>query len=591
MMSCADQPGYVPITQGLEVLSKAERVYGHNLIDYDIPVLQKLYPKWRAPAKVIDTLVTARMRWAHIKETDFALMRKGKLPGKLVGRHSLEAWGCRMGILKGDYGKGDNAWEHWSEEMQTYCERDTLVTRELVLRIRQAGVSPESIETEHELADYLSKQQRNGVPFDMEAAIALQGKLSARREELAQVLRDEFKQFYVRGKEFTPKRDNKKLGYVAGAPMTHLKLVDFNPTSRDHIANRLQQLYNWKPESYTGSGKPQVDEGSLKGMSFPIVKELREYLLVSKRLGQLAEGNEAWLRAADDSRSTGGKLTGMYHVHGSVNQSGAVTHRATHLKPNLAQVPKVGVPYGEDCRALFTVPKGWLMLGADASGLELRCLAHYMAKYDGGAYGKIILEGDIHSANRAALGDLVPQDKKGRDIAKTFIYAYLYGAGDEKLGSIVEPGSSPDRQKRLGAQLRKNFEGNTPALKYLVEAVKAKRAKDGYLTILDGRRAFVRHEHATLNTLLQCAGALICKRWIVESNRRMTREFGPQGWTGQWSSLLWIHDEIEWAVRAAIAEAARLIALQSIAAMTEHFNFRVPLVGDAKLGVNWSQVH
>lgn len=599
VLSCTNSaPGYPTIEEGLELLTKAERVYGHNLIDYDIPVLRKLYPNWTPPARVLDTLVTARMRWAHIKETDYALNRKGKLPGQFIGRHSLEAWGYRMGIHKGSFDAGAaTALAEWSREKQEYCDRDTLVCKELVLRIRKAGVSPESVETEQELAAYLTAQQRNGVPFDIQAAIAFQGRLAARREELGQLLMQEFGSFYVKGKEFTPKRDNKSMGYVAGATCTKIILTPFNPASTDHIANRLEFLYGWKPLAFTNGGKPQIDERSLKGMKFPIVEVLREYLLVNKRLSQLAEGKGAWMKLMTDTRLDGGKLTGLNHIHGRINQSGAVTHRATHSDPNMSAVPKVTKPYGVECRGLFYVPAGWKLLGADASGLELRNLAHYMARYDNGAYGKIILEGknedgtDIHSMNRNALGALVPQDGKGRDMAKTFIYAYLYGAGDEKLGSIVAPHETPDRQKEIGAQLRRNFEGNTPALKYLVESVRLKTKTLGYLTILDGRRAYVRHEHAALNTLLQSAGAVICKRWIVTFNRQMRKEFGEQGWRGQWAALLWSHDEIQVAVREDIAERASRIAVESINAMTDHFKFRCPLTGEAKLGRNWAETH
>lgn len=599
VLSCTNAaPGYPTIEAGLELLTNAERVYGHNLIDYDIPVLRKLYPQWKPPIRVLDTLVTARLRWAHIKETDYDLNRRGKLPGQFIGRHSLEAWGHRMGIHKGTFDAGAaDVLDVWSKEKQDYCERDTLVTRELVLRIRKAGVSPESVETEQELAVYLAAQQRNGVPFDVQAAIALQGKLAARREELGLLLRQEFGSFYMRGKEFTPKRDNKAKGYVAGAVCTKIILTEFNPSSQDHIANRLSFLYGWKPLAFTGGGKPQIDELSLKGMTFPIVKVLIEYLLVDKRLSQLAEGKNAWMKHMTDARLDGGKLTGLFHIHGAINQSGAITHRATHREPNMSAVPKVTSPYGKECRALFYVPKGWKMLGADASGLELRNLAHYMARYDGGAYGKVILEGknedgtDIHSTNRRALGSLVTQDAKGRDDAKTFIYAYLYGAGDEKLGSIVAPHESPAKQKRIGAQLRDSFEYNTPALKYLKAAIGLKVKQQGFLTILDGRRAYVRHEHAALNTLLQCAGAIICKRWIVTFARQMEKEFGPQGWRGQWAAMLWSHDEIQVAVREEIAERASRIAVEAIEAMTEHFKYRCPLTGEAKLGANWCETH
>jgi len=599
VISCTNSaPDRPTIEEGLALLANAERVYGHNIIDFDIPVLRKLYPNWKPPARVLDTLVVARMRWAHIKDTDYALNRKGKLPGQFIGRHSLEAWGFRMGILKDSYNSGKDAdWSQWTSEMQERCDRDTLLTRELVLRIRAAGVSPESVETEQELAAYLTAQQRNGVPFDVQAAVAFQGKLAARREELGQLLTQEFGSFEVLGKEFTPKRDNKRLGYVKGKTITKSKLTVFNPASQAHIANRLTTLYGWKPLAFTGGGKPQIDELSLKGMTFPIVKVLIEYLLVNKRLSQLVEGKNAWMKHMTDARIDGGKLTGLYHIHGTINQSGAITHRATHREPNMSAVPKVSSPYGEECRSLFIVPKGWKMLGSDASGLELRCLAHYMARYDNGAYGKIILEGknedgtDIHSMNRKALGSQVSQDDKGRDDAKTFIYAYLYGAGNEKLGSIVAPHASPAMQKDIGYELRGAFEGNTPALKYLVDSVRAKAKASKYLTVLDGRRTYVREEYAALNTLLQSAGAIVCKRWIVTFARQMTKEFGTQGWRGQWAAMLWSHDEIQVAVRAEIAERASRIAVESIEAMTDHFKFRCPLTGESKLGGNWAATH
>lgn len=581
---------------GLAALENAERIYFHNGIEFDVPALRKVYPALTLPeSKVRDSLVIARLRWAHIKDSDWDRVRKGRLPGKLLGRHSLEAWGYRLGVHKGEYSewckeRGIEPWAEWRPEMQDYCEGDTDTTRALVLAIRKAGVSAEAVETEHELAWYLAAQQKNGVPFNVEKAVALQAKLAAKREDLGVKLRAEFGWWYAPNGETVAKRPNKTRGIIAGARYTKLKIVEFSPTSRDHIANRLQTLYGWKPQEFTDGGKPKVDDDIIGALPYPCAPLLTEYLLVSKRLGQIAEGDEAWLRYATLDRRTG-----AHHIYGRINQTGCVTHRASHSKPNLGQVPKVTSPYGPECRELFEVPYAprdpWMLLGTDASGLELRCLAHYMARFDDGAYGRTVTEGrnedktDIHSVNQRAA------ELPTRDNAKTFIYAYLYGAGDEKLGSIVAPLASPDEQRKIGAELRRKFERNVPALGYLVDDVKKKVKQNGYLKLIDGRRVYIRSEHSALNSLLQGTGAVICKRWIVENKRRFAEAFGPQGWNGKWAALLWVHDETQIAVRKSIAEDAARIDVASIEAMTGHFKFRVPLTGEAKLGTNWRETH
>jgi len=289
----------------------------------------------------------------------------------------------------------------------------------------------------------------------------------------------------------------------------------------------------------------------------------------------------------------------------------------------MAQVPAVGKEYGEECRELFCVPEGWVQVGADASGLELRMLAHYMAAYDGGAYVKTVTEGknedetDVHSQNRNALG-LV--GKLGRSLAKVFIYAFLYGAGDLKLGLGVPPseaeiasykankrawskaekwlakkGESTD-DKHIGAMihggvLRERFQKNLPALARLIEKVKAVAKKQGYLTLIDGRRVPVRYLHAALNCLLQGSGSVICKRWIVRVARRLEAEFGPQGWDGMWVAMLWVHDEIQLAVRPGIAGRVRQILVEEIREVGKEFGLRCPLDSEAKQGRTWAECH
>lgn len=642
VLSCAEQPSYAPFAAGLEVLKNAERVYGHNLIKFDRPALLK-FMGYQVPwEKLRDTLVIAGMRWTNTKELDGPLVRSGKLPAEVMGKQTLEAWGHRLGVLKGGYGKAEGSkkrkrgepedpavtakWKTWTPDMQSYCEQDTVVTDALIRHIQKCGATPAlAIETEQELCDYLDRQEQNGWPFYLEQAVELQGKLSARREELENELKALFGSWYKPKGEFTPKRSNKAQGYVEGCKATKVELVYFNPGSRQHIADRLQKLYGWKPSKYTANGQPEVNEDTLKALppETPGAKQLMEYLLVTKRLGQLAEGDNAWLKLATKDRATGGKLTGLHHIHGACLQSGTITHRAAHIWPNLGQVPSVGSPYGEECRALFGVPEGWVQVGADASGLELRELSHYMAKFDDGAYGKTVCEGknedgtDIHSVNRDALG---LSGKAGRNAAKTFIYAFLYGSGDLNLGQLL--GCSPEEvaefksdekgfkkakqslaKRKLptddysasclmkGGKLRARFLKNLPALDRLISGVKAKAKEQGYLTLHDGRRVPVRYAHAALNSLLQGSGSIVCKRWIVRFNRRLTQEFGPQGWDGQWAALGWIHDEVQIAVRPQIVDRVKAILVEEIAATGIELKLRVPLTGEAKHGAHWAATH
>lgn len=578
VVSCSNDPRWEgpTIEKGLALLMLAEKVYGHNIIGFDLPAIQKLYPNFKLEGRYLDTLVTAGLRFAHIKDSDFQRFAKKQLPGDCIGSHSLKAWGYRLRVLKGDFGDTTD-WSVWSPEMQQYCERDTLVTKELVFYLRKAGVSPEAVETEHELAAYLFQQEQNGWPFDTQKAQALAASLTTKKTALEQQLREMFPPWQQSLGMFVPKANNKKRGYVKGVPLERFRTVEFNPESGDHIANRLISLYGWKPQAYTANGKPQVDENALKGLEYPPVPVLREYLLVGKRLEQLLVGKQAWLRhVRKDGR-----------IHGKVWQNGTITHRASHSNPNIAQVPKVGSPYGAECRELFTVPEGWVMVGADASSLEARCLGHYVAKYDGGKFGQTALAekpNDLHTANAGILG-------ASRDSAKTWFYAFLYGAGDEKLGKILHPGKKPAAQKKLGKKNRKQFLSGLRALGLLVKAIQAKAKQTGYLNLIDGRRCYIRSEHAALNSLLQGTGSVICKRWIVEFNRRLVAQFGPQGWDGRWAALGWIHDEVQLAVRKEDAEAVAAVLVESIRAMAEHFNFRLPLEGEAKFGANWKETH
>jgi DNA polymerase I-like protein with 3'-5' exonuclease and polymerase domains len=375
----------------------------------------------------------------------------------------------------------------------------------------------------------------------------------------------------------------KQFGYsmqFVGYPYTRVKFVAFNPASRAHIANRLTTLYGWEPQEFTPGGDPKIDETVLEGLDYPTAPLLNTYFLVQKRLGQLAEGNQAWLKVMRDGR-----------IHGSINPNGAVTGRATHSFPNVAQVPSVkkdkednillGLDggYGHECRELFGVPEGWTQVGTDMSGLELRCLSHFMARWDGGEYGRILLTGDIHTANQQAAG------LDTRNQAKTFAYAYLYGAGDAKLGSITGGGT------KEGKRLRANFQAKIPALGKLTDAVK-KKAKSGHLKGLDGRLLYVRSEHSALNTLLQSAGALICKKWLVLMDEHLLARGYKHGWDGDYAFLAWVHDEVQIAARTpALAAEITDLSKQCAREAEAFFGFRIQLDTDSKIGSSWAECH
>jgi DNA polymerase-1 len=575
------QLGCAHLEIGVRMLMEADEVWGHNILKFDLPALLKIFPWFVLKASCVrrDTMVLSRLIWASIKERDIKAVKRG-FPGKLVGKHSLEAWGHRLGNYKGDF-KGP--WDTLTQEMLDYCVQDIEVTDDLRARIEKKQYAVEATELEHEVQRIIATQEQFGFCFNTAKAAELYARLSAKRDELTARLKAAFPAWEVRT-PFTPKANNKARGYVKGVPTFKVKVIEFNPASRDHIADRLTTLYGWKPMQFTDGGKPQVDESTLSPLKYPTVPLLMEYLLVEKRIGQLAEGKEAWLKHVKNGR-----------IHGAVNPMGAVTGRMSHFFPNVAQVPKVGSPYGEECRELFEVPPGFKLVGADAAGLELRCLAHYLAKWDEGAYARAVIEGkqedksDVHSLTALALG-LEPQQLytlggktgKGRDFAKTFIYAFLYGAGDEKLGSIVGKGAG------AGRQLKKAFIEKIPGMKALRKAVEI-AAKRGYLVGLDGRHIHVRSSHAALNSLLQGAGAIVMKKALVILDAALTARGLIR--FRDYSFVANIHDEFQIQVKEELANEVGRLAVQSIRDAGSHFKFRCPLDGEYKVGNNWKDTH
>lgn len=554
------------IPEGLKLLQAASELIGHNAIKFDIPAISKVYPSFVTNAKITDTLVLTRLIYSDLKgdKQDGIRLATGQIAKEAYGSHSLDAWGQRIGLHKMSYGGG---WEAFTPEMLAYCEHDCRVTLALYKFLKVDSYSKVAIDLEHDVAKLCFKIEQNGWPFDVRGATELYGTLAKRREELKAELRGLFDPWEEVDRIVTYKRDNKPKGIKAGDTKTFYKTVEFNPASRQHIERCLRVKYGWKPQVFTPSGQAKVDEEVLGRLEYPEAKKLAEFFLVEKRIGQLAEGDQAWI-----------KLERKGKIHGSYNTNGAVTGRATHSHPNISCVPAVSAEFGRDCRALFHVPSGWKAVGADYSGLELRCLAHYMHHFDGGAYAREVVEGDVHTANQKAAGLPTRAD------AKVLAYALIYGAGNARLGKIVHGGVSE------GAALRARFLSNTPALAKLQDNVKL-AAKRRYLKGLDGRHLPIRAEHAALNTLLQSAGAILCKAWIVGIERALLDQGLTHGWNGNFTFLGWIHDEVQIAVKDGYEETVGQTCLRVAEETGHRFQFKCPLAAEYKVGSNWAETH
>lgn len=524
----------------------------HNGIRFDIPCLKKLMDdgfSFDPRDCVLDTLVLARLIYSNIKDTDVGLMRSGRLPKALYGSHSLKAYGYRMGELKGTYGEQEDAWDKFTPEMYEYNKQDVVVTLKLFQKLMAKGYPLKAIQLEHDIAWVMAKQERNGFVFDKDQAIKLYSELAGKRQVLYENLVSKGGSWTVYKGDKIYKRDNAKRGIKAGVPYPQYEEVTFNPNSRQHIAKVLIDR-GWEPTEMTPTGAPKVDEETLKtAKGIDLTEDILEYLLINKRIAQLAEGDNAWLKLMKDDPD------GYTRIHGSVNPNGAVTGRATHAYPNVAQVPAGRSPYGEECRSLFRVPTGWYEAGIDASGLELRCFAHFLYPYDHGEYVNEILNGDIHTHNQKMAG--LPT----RDQAKTMIYCMMYGGGDGKLGEVIN-GTAKD-----GKALKERFFNAVPAYKELCSDIertlitasewvggvnkvtwrKRVHPDNSNLSIthsilgLDRRVVYVRSPHSALNTLLQSAGALICKKWVCLVEENMRKAGYKHGWDGDFAMMAWVH--------------------------------------------------
>ena len=558
------------VCNGLAYLMQADKLIGHNIIGFDIPAIKKLYRVDLSDKKIVDTLVLSRL---------FNPVRAS---------HSLEAWGYKLGFQKIDFDKYDE----YSEEMMEYCANDVQLNLKVyeALKRESKGFTSESVNLERDTYKVITKQREHGFMLDV---------------TLAQKLLEEFeKEIKLTEKEvhktFKPRIDRRviypqhtkdgvlrKMGLDTKGKQTRLTddeydIFDkgqsttvvreteepFKLGSRQQIGEYLQQ-FGWKPKEFTPTGQPKVDEKILnKVKDIPEATLIAKYLMLQKRIAQVS----SWLTFLPENliENSEGCVELSARVHGSVITNGTITGRMSHRDPNMAQIPSLASPYGKECRSCWTVADKFKLVGIDASGLELRMLAHYLNDEE---FTDDIINGDIHTANQKRAG------LKSRNQAKTFIYAFLYGAGDAKIGSVI------GGNKAEGKRVKQSFLANFGTLKTFRNRITREAEQNGFIKGLDGRKIFIRSAHAALNSLLQGAGAIVMKRALVIFDE-LIKENNLLA-----NCVANVHDE--WQVEVLEEEAEQLgqLGVDAIRAAGVYYNLNCPLDGEYKIGGNWSETH
>ena len=491
----------------------------HNGLSFDAPVMNKILGTDIQPSRIVDTLILSQL-FNPIRD-------KG---------HSLDAWGSKLEMPKGDL----ESYDMYTDDMLDYCKQDVNITHKLYDTLKKEGIgfSKSSIYLEHQVRVIVNQQEKNGFALDVRKAMSLYNKLKDEAEEL-----EKWGKIY-----FDPTRIDLK---------TKTKYIPFNIGSRQQIAERLQGL-GWKPNKFTEKENVIVNEEVLDSIDMPEAKKFSRYLLLQKRIAQI----KSWIEACDDSDG---------RVHGKVLTLKTITGRMAHHSPNMAQIPAVRSPYGKECRECWTVdnPYTHSLVGTDASGLELRCLAHLM---DDSTFTDVLLTGDIHTANMNMAG------LQNRDQAKTFIYAFMYGAGASKIGQIVGKGA------KEGQILINKFLSNMPALKRVRDSV-TKTATRGVIRGIDGRKLHVRSPHSALNTLIQGAGAVVCKVWLINMIKRVQR-------TGVDAKLVAsIHDEYQFEVLKKDVRKFGQITKDAMKDTEIQLQMKCPLDNEWKEGTTWAETH
>jgi len=544
------------IEEGGQLLESSDKLIGHNIIGFDIPAIQRLYGVDLMSKKIIDTLVLSR------------------LFNPIRASHGLKAWGNTLQFPKIEF----NDYSRYSDDMMKYCAQDVFVNYKVyqALKTESKGFTSESVNLETETYKITTKQKDFGFALNRKAVQKL---LAYFKIELVKAEGEVHRTFKPKVIKRPLKAQHTKQGILSklgvdqegnnarltaeeytllsrgASDVVRITEEPFNLGSRQQIGEYLQE-FGWIPEHFTPTGQPKIDETVLSRVKdIPEAVIIARYLMLQKRIAQV----KSWLSFLRRDR-----------VHGSVISNGTITGRMAHRDPNLAQVPSVASPYGKECRACWTVSRGYKLVGVDASGLELRMLAHYLNDKE---FINEILNGDIHTANQARAG------LESRTQAKTFIYAFLYGAGDAKIGRVV------GGNRQTGRRIKQSFLNNFPTLKSLRHRIKREAEQYEYIKALDGRKIFIRSSHAALNSLLQGAGAIVMKRGLIILNEMLQENIVDAHVVAN------VHDE--WQIETWHEDVDRLgeMAVSAIRQAGDYYKLNCPLDAKYKVGENWSETH
>tara|TARA_R110002012_G_scaffold319234_1_gene539147 strand:- start:4977 stop:6725 length:1749 start_codon:yes stop_codon:yes gene_type:complete len=544
------------IEEGVQLLESSDKLIGHNIIGFDIPAIQRLYGVDLMSKKIIDTLVLSR------------------LFNPIRASHGLKAWGNTLQFPKIEF----NDYSRYSDDMMKYCAQDVFVNYKVyqALKTESKGFTSESVNLETETYKITTKQKDFGFALNRKAVQKL---LAYFKIELVKAEGEVHRTFKPKVIKRPLKAQHTKQGILSklgvdqegnnarltaeeytllsrgASDVVRITEEPFNLGSRQQIGEYLQE-FGWIPEHFTPTGQPKIDETVLSRVKdIPEAVIIARYLMLQKRIAQV----KSWLSFLRRDR-----------VHGSVISNGTITGRMAHRDPNLAQVPSVTSPYGKECRACWTVSRGYKLVGVDASGLELRMLAHYLNDKE---FINEILNGDIHTANQARAG------LESRTQAKTFIYAFLYGAGDAKIGRVV------GGNRQTGRRIKQSFLNNFPTLKSLRHRIKREAEQYEYIKALDGRKIFIRSSHAALNSLLQGAGAIVMKRGLIILNEMLQENIVDAHVVAN------VHDE--WQIETWHEDVDRLgeMAVSAIRQAGDYYKLNCPLDAKYKVGENWSETH
>jgi len=556
-----DLIGHEQIRKWFSQRSADEFFVAHNGISFDIFQLNRVLGLNISYDRVVDTLVLSYLYHPHIP-----------------GGHSLGAWGERFKFPKGDF----DDFSKFTKDMLHYCQQDVRITvrvfKALVERMRGRGFSELSCWIEHKARAVIDKQERAGFCFDVQKAQNLYKELRQREQDLEGPIHKLFPPRLVPIKSYNYRvKDNgepyasyekhlckyPKVEFNGDGTYTCYDWQVFNIGSPTQRAERLLSL-GWKPTKFTPTGQPKVDEDSLvdfaRTSKRPEVQAIADWLVANGRANMV----NTWLNAVhSDGR-----------IHGKVFSCGALTRRMRHTTPNTANIPGNEAAYGQECRALWRATPGRVLVGYDASALEMRMFGHYLGNKEA---ADLYIYGDPHTANAEALTESL-DFVFSRKPVKTDFYAFLYGASNKKLGSHY------GKSAQFGKRIRETLLNNTPGLEKLAKRIE-REAETGWIKTIDGGYVRVNSTHAALNSKLQSAGAIAMKLAAVLLDMKIVELNLDAFKVGD------IHDEAQWDCHPDVAERVGQLALECLAQAGEMLQLTVPLAGEYKMGSDWSKTH